>query len=98
MTINRDNRSKTPAEIRSPAEAAPVPSSYLDRRRQPVDIADVADLVLGKGLVLDSYLQGAAIGLQCWTIDSRMTIARFDTYLRWSDSVNPMARDGAGTR
>lgn len=89
MTINRGKPSNRSAKVRSAAGVAPTPNTHRERRRRPIDIAEVVTLLLDKGVALDSYLQGAAIGLEVWTIDTRMTIASLDSYLRYGDSANP---------
>ena len=47
-------------------------SNYLQRAPSPSGLADVLDLILDKGLVIDVYLRVAVIGIELVTIDARM--------------------------
>jgi hypothetical protein len=51
-------------------------------------LADVIDLILDKGLVIDAYVRVAVIGIELVTVDARIVIASVDTYLRLAESVN----------
>jgi hypothetical protein len=51
-------------------------------------LADVVDLILDKGLVIDAYVRVAVIGIELVTIDARIVIASVDTYLRFAEQVN----------
>jgi hypothetical protein len=51
-------------------------------------LADVVDLILDKGLVIDAYVRVAVIGIELITIDARVVIASVDTYLRFAEAVN----------
>jgi hypothetical protein len=63
-------------------------SNYLQRAPSPSGLADVVDLILDKGLVIDAYVRIAVIGIELITIDARIVIASVDTYLRFADAVN----------
>jgi gas vesicle structural protein len=54
----------------------------------PSGLADVLDLILDKGLVIDAYVRIAVIGIELVTIDARIVIASVDTYLRFAEQVN----------
>src|ERR671931_1575334 len=60
---------------------------YLERPR-PSGLADVLDVILDKGLVIDVYLRVSLIGIEIVTIDARIVIASVDTYLRFAEAVN----------
>ena len=62
--------------------------NYLQRAPSPSGLADVVDLILDKGLVIDAYIRVAAIGIELLTIDARIVIASVDTYLRFAEAVN----------
>jgi hypothetical protein len=51
-------------------------------------LADVIDIILDKGLVLDAYVRVSLIGIELITIDARIVIASVDTYLRFAEAVN----------
>ena len=63
-------------------------SNYLQRAPSPSGLADVVDLILDKGLVIDAYVRVAVIGIELVTIDARVVIASVDTYLRFAEQVN----------
>jgi hypothetical protein len=63
-------------------------SSYLQRAPSPSGLADVVDLILDKGLVIDAYIRVAVIGIELVTIDARIVVASVDTYLRFAEAVN----------
>jgi hypothetical protein len=63
-------------------------SNYLQRAPSPSGLADVVELILDKGLVIDAYVRVAVIGIELVTIDARIVIASVDTYLRFAESVN----------
>jgi hypothetical protein len=61
--------------------------SYL-ARPQPSGLAEVIDIILDKGLVIDAYVRVSLIGIEILTIDARIVIASVDTYLRFAEAVN----------
>ena len=63
------------------------PSGYMERPR-PSGLADVIDIILDKGLVIDAYVRVSLIGIELITIDARIVIASVDTYLRFAEAVN----------
>src|SRR5256886_15837953 len=63
-------------------------SNYLQRAPSPSGLADVVDLILDKGLVIDASVRISVIGIELVTIDARIVIASVDTYLRWAEAVN----------
>jgi gas vesicle structural protein len=60
---------------------------YLERPR-PSGLADVVDVILDKGLVIDAFVRVSLIGIEILTIDARIVIASVDTYLRFAEAVN----------
>jgi gas vesicle structural protein len=67
--------------------AAATPRGYLERPR-PSGLADVIEIILDKGIVIDAYVRVALIGIEILTIDARIVIASVDTYLRFAEAVN----------
>jgi gas vesicle structural protein len=62
-------------------------SGYL-QRPSGGSLADVVDIILDKGLVIDAYVRVSLIGIEILTIDARIVIASVDTYLRFAEAVN----------
>lgn len=73
---------------------------YLERPRSN-GLADVVDLILDKGLVIDAFVRVSVLGLELITIDARIVVASVDTYLRFAEAVDRVvlapARPGAAT-
>ena len=69
------------------AAAHASPSGYLERPK-PSGLADVIEVILDKGLVIDAYVRVSLIGIELITIDARIVIASVDTYLRFAEAVN----------
>jgi len=71
------------------------PSGYLERPK-PSGLADVIEVILDKGLVIDAYVRVSLIGIELITIDARIVIASVDTYLRFAEAVNRLdiSQDG----
>ncbi len=65
-----------------------VAEGYLQRAPSPSGLADVLDVILDKGLVVDAYVRVSVIGIEVLTIDARIVIASVDTYLRFAEAVN----------
>ena len=57
-------------------------------RPQPSGLAEVVDLILDKGLVIDAYVRVSLVGIEVLTIDARVVVASVDTYLRFAEAVN----------
>jgi hypothetical protein len=77
------------------AVATSTPRGYLERPR-PSGLADVIDIILDKGLVVDAYVRVSLVGIELLVIDARIVIASVDTYLRFAEAVNRLdiANDG----
>lgn len=60
---------------------------YLDRPA-PSSLADVVEMILDKGLVIDAYVRVSLVGIELITIDARIVIASVDTYLRFAEATN----------
>ena len=63
-------------------------SNYLQRAPSPSGLAEVLDVILDKGIVIDAYVRVSVIGIEVLTIDARIVIASVDTYLRFAEAVN----------
>src|SRR3954467_8447096 len=62
-------------------------SGYLERPR-PSGLADVIEIILDKGIVIDAYARVALIGVETLTTDARIVIASVGPYLRFAEAVN----------
>ena len=60
---------------------------YVERPR-PSGLADVIEIILDKGLVVDAYVRVSLVGIELITVDARIVIASVDTYLRFAEAVS----------
>src|SRR5881394_2110440 len=63
-------------------------SGTISRAPRPSSLADVLDLILDKGLVIDAYVRVSVVGIELLTVDARVVVASVDTYLRFAEAVN----------
>lgn len=70
------------------AAMQPQSMSQLQRHPGPSGLAEVLDVILDKGIVIDVYLRVALVGIELLTVDARIVIASVDTYLRFAEAVN----------
>jgi len=71
---------------------------YLERPA-PSGLADVVEVILDKGLVIDAYVRVSLLGIELLTIDARIVVASVDTYLRFAEATNRLdlaAHQGPG--
>ena len=60
----------------------------VQRAPNPSGLAEVIDLILDKGLVIDVYVRVSLVGIELLTVDARIVVASVDTYLRFAEAVN----------
>jgi hypothetical protein len=51
-------------------------------------LADVVELILDKGLVIDAFVRVSLVGIEVITIDARIVVASVDTYLRFAEATS----------
>jgi hypothetical protein len=69
------------------AATAHSPRGYVERP-QPSGLADVLEIILDKGIVIDAYVRVSVVGIELLTVDARIVVASVDTYLRFAEAVN----------
>ena len=71
---------------------------YLERPA-PSGLADVIEIVLDKGIVIDAYVRVSLLGIELLTVDARVVVASVDTYLRFAEATNrlDLAEQGGRT-
>ena len=82
----RTRHNHQPEERNRDGSRQATPGGYLERPR-PSGLADVIEVILDKGLVIDAYVRVSLIGIEILTIDARIVIASVDTYLRFAEAV-----------
>jgi hypothetical protein len=75
----------------------PSPGGHLERPR-PSGLADVIDVILDKGLVIDAFARVSVVGIELLALDARIAIASVDTYLRFANAVNRLDINGERAR
>ena len=65
-------------------------------RPAPSGLADVIEIILDKGIVIDAYVRVSLVGIELLTIDARIVIASVDTYLRFAEATNRLDLDDKG--
>lgn len=68
-------------------ENRPRKSSYVERPGGG-SLADVVEVILDKGMVIDAFVRVSLVGIELLTIDARIVIASVDTYLRFAEATN----------
>lgn len=71
--------------------------SYVDRPSSS-SLADVVEIILDKGLVIDAYVRVSLVGIEILTVDARIVIASVDTYLRFAEATNRLDLESKGGR
>ena len=65
-------------------------------RPAPSGLADVIEIILDKGIVIDAYVRVSLVGIELLTIDARIVVASVDTYLRFAEATNRLDLDEKG--
>ena len=63
-------------------------SRHVEHRHGDSSLADVVDLILDKGLVIDVFVRVSLLGLEIVTIDIRIVVASVDTFLQFAEVAN----------
>jgi len=60
---------------------------HVDRPNRS-GLAEVIELILDKGLVIDVFVRVSLVGIELITVDARIVVASVDTYLRFAEATN----------
>ncbi len=63
-------------------------AGYLTRAPRSSGLADVLEILLDRGLVIDAFVRVSLVGIELLTVDLRVVVASVDTYLRFAEAVN----------
>jgi gas vesicle structural protein len=69
---------------------------YVERGGGSGSLADVVELILDKGLVIDVFVRVSLVGIEILTIDARIVVASVDTFLRFAEATNRLDLYGKG--
>lgn len=75
--------------------ALPTRTSAVRRAPASSNLADVVELILDKGLVIDAYVRVSLVGIELLTVDARVVVASVDTYLRFAEAVDRLHLEDA---
>jgi len=63
-------------------------AGYLTRAPRSSGLADVLEILLDRGLVIDAFVRVSLVGIELLTVDLRVVVASVDTYLRFAEATN----------
>jgi gas vesicle structural protein len=61
---------------------------YVERGGGSGSLADVVELILDRGMVIDVFIRVSLVGIELLTVDARIVVASVDTYLRFAEATN----------
>jgi len=50
-------------------------------------LADVLNVILDKGIVIDAWVRLSVIGIEILTLEARVVVASVETYLRYAEAI-----------
>jgi gas vesicle structural protein len=85
---------------RGPAQRGPV-----QRTGSSSSLAELLNVILDKGIVIDAWARVSVVGIEILTIEARVVVASVETYLRYAEAIGltalasaPPAQNGASRR
>ncbi|HEY2353808.1 MAG TPA: gas vesicle protein GvpJ [Gaiellaceae bacterium] len=73
-------------------------AGYLTRAPRSSGLADVLEILLDRGLVIDAFVRVSLVGIELLTVDLRVVVASVDTYLRFAEAVNRLDLQAVGNQ
>ena len=64
----------------------------LERASTSSSLIDVLDRVIDKGIVIDAWVRVSLVGIDLITVEARVVVASFETYLKYADAFAAMGR------
>ena len=58
---------------------------------ESASLAELVDVILDKGIVIDAWARVSVLGLELLTIEARMVVTSVETYLRYADAIGRIA-------
>ena len=59
----------------------------VGKRSDAVSLAQLVDMILDKGIVIDRRASVSALGLELLTLEARTVVTSVETYLRYADAL-----------
>jgi gas vesicle structural protein len=60
----------------------------LDRAAPNTSVIDLLDRILDKGIVIDAWVRVSLAGIDLITVEARVVVASFHTYLTYADAMS----------
>jgi hypothetical protein len=54
---------------------------------ESASLAELVDVILDKGIVIDAWTRVSVLGLELLTIETRMVVTSVETYLRYAEAI-----------
>src|SRR5437868_4010157 len=61
--------------------------TVVRKTTESASVAEIVDVILDKGIVIDAWVRVSVLGLELLTIEARIVVASVDTYLRYAEAI-----------
>jgi hypothetical protein len=61
--------------------------TVVRKTHESASVAEIVDVILDKGIVIDAWVRVSVLGLELLTIEARVVVASVDTYLRYAEAI-----------
>src|SRR5687767_13634260 len=68
-------------------DRGPAPRPPVQRVPGPGSLAELLDVILDKGIVIDAWTRVSLVGIEILTIEARVVVASVETYLRYAEAI-----------
>ena len=59
----------------------------MGKMSESASLAELVDVILDEGIVIDTCTRVSGLGLELLTIEARMAVTSVETYLRYADAI-----------
>ena len=68
-------------------DRGPAPRPPVVRQPGPGSLAELLNIILDKGIVIDAWVRVSVVGIEILTIEARVVVASVETYLRYAEAI-----------
>jgi hypothetical protein len=68
-------------------DRGPSPRAPIQRQPGPGSLAELLNIILDKGIVIDAWARVSVVGIEILTIEARVVVASVETYLRYAEAI-----------
>ena len=68
-------------------DRGPAPRPPVQRGPGPGSLAELLNVILDKGIVIDAWARVSVVGIEILTIEARVVVASVETYLRYAEAI-----------